>query len=358
MNLNMHIILDELKPFNPRAKLDESIELHLKQARIVQELPRLPSKDYLYVLEAETLASGVDTLAAADLCVVCVGPLDDRLSQQLPCNLINIDTSLDVLEVFHMLQDIFEKYSTWNRRMIDAIIQNEPLQTIFDIGATALENPIALFDASRALIMTAGKLPENYQGTIWEEVIRYGYSPVENLSFPERKKMSEWVRTRKKPFFYKSNSSDRYTQMIAGLSINGKHFGTFGLVDINKPFTLGQLSLVYHLKNVMELAISQNRELTDIKEEPFYFIERLLNGFEVEKKVVEYHLRKRKWGLEDGFYLLNFSSPEQSLDEVLFKTYIYRIKKLIGRAIIFTYENSIIAVLRENDYSLEDFRPS
>ncbi|GFN23726.1 PucR family transcriptional regulator [Thermanaeromonas sp. C210] len=166
--------------------------------------------------------------------------------------------------------------------------------------------------------------------------------------------MSEWVRTRKKPFFYKSNSSDRYTQMIAGLSINGKHFGTFGLIDINKPFTLGQLSLVYHLKNVMELAISKNRELTDITEEPFYFIERLLNGFEVEKKVVEYHLRKRKWGLEDGFYLLNFSSPEQSLDEVLFKTYIYRIKKLIGRAIIFTYENSIIAVLRENDYSLDD----
>ncbi|GFN23727.1 hypothetical protein [Thermanaeromonas sp. C210] len=167
MNLNMHIILDELKPFNPRAKLDESIELHLKQARIVKELPRLPSKDYLYVLEAETLASGVDTLAAADLCVVCVGPLDDRLSQQLPCNLINIDTSLDVLEVFHMLQDIFEKYSTWNRRMIDAIIQNEPLQTIFDIGATALENhrpvrclPCAYYDRRKA----SGELPGYHLG--------------------------------------------------------------------------------------------------------------------------------------------------------------------------------------------------
>jgi len=354
MNLNMHILLDELKPFNPRAKLDDSIGLHLKQSRIMKGDPRLLSRDYIYITEAGKLQDGMSELPA-DANIVCVGPLDDKRFDELPCNLINIDdASLDVPEVFNILQDIFEKYAAWNRQMIEAVLENEPLQKIFDIGATALENPIALFDASLALIMTAGKLPENYQGTIWEDVIKFGYSPVENLPFQERKRMSEWVLTKKEPFFYKSDPSDRYTQMIAGLSINGRHFGTFGLIDINRPFTLGQLSLVYHLKNVMELAISKNRELTDITEEPLYFIERLINGFEVERKVVEYHLKKRKWNIEDGFYILNFPSRGESLDEKLFKAYIYRIKKLIGRSVIFTYENSIIAILRERDYSLDD----
>lgn len=354
MNLNMHILMDELKTFNPGANLDNSIELHLKQARTMKGDPRLLSRDYVYVTEVGNLQDGTRELPAGDANIVCVGHLDGKRFDDLSCNLININADLDLPEVFNILQDIFEKYAAWNRQMIEAIIQNEPLQKIFDIGAAALENPIALFDASLALIMTAGELPENYQGTIWEEVIRYGYSPVENLPFPERKRMSEWVRTRKEPFFYRYDPSDRYTQMIAGLSINGKHFGTFGLIDINKPFTQGQLSLVYHLKNVLELAISKKRELTDITEEPLYFIERLINGFEVEKKVVEYHLKKRKWGLEEGFYLLNFSSPEEHPDEKLFKTYMYRIKKLFRSSIIFAYENSIIAILRERDYSLDD----
>ncbi|CEP69467.1 Uncharacterized [Moorella glycerini] len=353
MNLNMHILLDELRPFHPRAKLDETIDLHLKQARIMKGDLRLLSRDYVYITEAGKLQDGMSELPA-DANIVCVGHLDDKRFDELSCNLINIDAGLDLPEVFNILQEIFEKYAAWNRQMIDAIIQNEPLQKIFDIGAAVLENPIALFDASLALIMTAGELPENYQGTIWEEVIRYGYSPVEELPFQERKRISEMIRTIKEPFFYKSAPTDRYTRMIAGLNINGKHFGNFGLIDINRPFTMGQLSLVYHLKNVMELALSKNRELTDITEEPLYFIERLINGFGVEKKVVEYHLKKRKWGLEDGFYILNFSPHEESLDEKLFRTYIYRIKKLIGKSIIFTFENSIIAILRERDYSLDD----
>ena len=170
----------------------------------------------------------------ADANIVCVGPLDDKRFDELPCNLINIDdASLDVPEVFNILQDIFEKYAAWNRQMIEAVLENEPLQKIFDIGATALENPIALFDASLALIMTAGKLPENYQGTIWEDVIKFGYSPVENLPFQERKRMSEWVLTKKEPFFYKSDPSTDISD--DGRSrINGRHFGTFGLIDINR----------------------------------------------------------------------------------------------------------------------------
>ena len=176
---------------------------------------------------------------------------------------------------------------------------------------------------------------------------------MENFPFPERKKINEWVRTKKEPLVYRSHW-DRYTHIIAGLSINGKHFGNFGLIDINKPFTLGQLSLVYHLKNVMELAISKTRELTDITEESFYFIERLINGFEVEKKVIEYHLKKIKWGLEDGFYILNFSSPEESLDETLFKTYIYRIKKARSEIHYLYLQEFNHSHPPEKDYSLDD----
>ena len=99
-------------------------------------------------------------------------------------------------------------------------------------------------------------------------VIRYGYVPWKAWPFKSEKNGTNGYRYRKVPFFYKNSPSDTYTQMISGLTINGKYFGMLGAIDINKPFTLGQLSLVYHLKNMMELAISKSREFTDITEEP------------------------------------------------------------------------------------------
>ena len=157
MNLNMHILLDELKPFQPRAKLDNSIELHLRQVRIMKGEPGLLSRDYVYVTVSENLKDSWSKLPAGDVNIVCVGPMEDKRFDEFPGNLIVIEVAHDLTEVFNILQDVFEKYAMWNRQMIEAVLANEPLQKIFDIGDAALENPIALFDASLALIMTAGK---------------------------------------------------------------------------------------------------------------------------------------------------------------------------------------------------------
>ncbi|GAB4459285.1 MAG: helix-turn-helix domain-containing protein [Anaerolineales bacterium] len=349
MKLNMHILLDELHNYGPWAKLDHSIQLCLKQARIMNPSDSTFSKEYVYVVDGKILRQ-LSKDCYEGLNLICIPPFHREELEEQPCNLICIDKKLSLAEIFNQVQEIFERYTLWHQRMIEAILHEEPLQNIFDIGASMLTNPIAMFDASLALIMTAGEIPENYQGTIWEEVLSYGYSPVENLPYTERKKMSEWLRIRKEPFFYKSNPSDPYIQMIAGINIHGKHFGSLGLIDIKNAFTMGQMSLVNHLKDVLELAISKNREFEEFSDEPLYFIERLINGLEVEERVVEYHLKRRNWGLEGCIYLLNFSFPGHILDEKLFRTYVYRIKKLLPRAMIFGYDNSIIAVVRKTDY--------
>ena len=86
MKLNMHIILDELKPFNPKAKLNDSIELHLKHVKIIKEVPRLQSKDYVYVMEAGNLEDETKELPA-DINIICIGQLTPNGSSSYPVTL-------------------------------------------------------------------------------------------------------------------------------------------------------------------------------------------------------------------------------------------------------------------------------
>jgi hypothetical protein len=141
---------------------------------------------------------------------------------------------------------------------------------------------------------------------------------------------------------------------MASLMLNHKRFGTLGLIDICSPFTRGQLSLVYHLKKVLEYALENNHDYQGNAEESLYWIDRLIQGFAIEEKIVLYHLAKRNWKIDEDYFIINFSAPDQLLDEDLLKMYCRKVKTILNQGIAFTFENAIISILRKKDYLLSD----
>lgn len=351
MNLNMHIILDELMDLQPVSAIDDSIELQLKQIRIIQKLPAELSEEYLYLTDAGTYCSHSALFTKQN--VVCIGGREmDR--QECSCNVIFLDQALDLSEVYNRIQSIFEKYQAWDQQMRDVMINNRSLQELLDIGAGVLRNPIAALDSSLGFIMKAGKFTENYKGTIWDDVINFGYTRIENLSSQEQKDMFDVLYKKYEPFFYLGAEFKDKRAIIANLFINHKRIGSLGTVEIDQPFTLGQLSLIYHLKMVMETAIVNNKELNETLEY-FYFIDRLIKGFSVEEKIVEFHLKKMQWLMKDEYVILNFTSPVIDFhDENHVKSYTLRISKLLGKSMIITYENAIVGIVRTKEYPPDD----
>ena len=326
MNLNMHIILDELKTLQPLSHINDSIALNLKQVKLMNRDFSGLSNDYLYVTDAELLT--VNLREAANQNIICCGDLESTKIWDADFNLIVIRQKIDIGGLLNKIQDIFLKYQMWDQEMLHATVKNEPLQKIFNIGTALLDNPVAAFDASMGFIMKGGELPDNYKGTIWEDVLNYGYPRIEVLTPKKQKEMFKFSK-QYEPYLFKQRDSDKHNQLIANLFVNNRIIGFLGSIDIVKPFTMGQVSIFSHLKTVMETVIANSREISSLSMlDDVYFIDRLLKGLNTDEKIISFHLNKIRWKIEDNYYIIHFSSSVVDFsDETEQKTYIFRIKK-------------------------------
>ena len=327
MKINLHIILDVLSNYHPIMNIDSSIDLNIEKIRILQSHNVL-EVDCLYITDLATFLHRRYELT--DYCLICLGNPTSLFDDNLPLNSIFISTPIDLIEFYHYLLDQFFAYSNWNLQLMDSIVNKKGLQELLDIGVTVLDNPIGLFDATFVFMMMSGQLPEDYHGTIWEDVLTTGYAPFDKIPFNEQKRAHNTLESMPEyPFFFKHQEADKNTQIMANLFINNKRFGILGLIDICKPFTLGQLSLVYHLKNVMEYALQHSNDYMGNPEASTYWIDRLIQGFAIEDKIIHYHLSKMNWTLNANYSILNFSAPKDTIEIDQLKIYMHQIKKMI-----------------------------
>ena len=349
MKLNLHIIWDELQKYGDELVCTDEIRSRLGGVRYIESEENVLSEQFLYLTDADTLFH--IPADAGRLSFVCLGLTDQAILLKRDWSAILLPANTNRHQVFRQIQEIFEEYAQWEQDILLAIANHEPLQAIFDRGSRFLRNPIALFDNSLAFIMRAGTLPANIENTIWEEVLSQGYTRIESLPPEEQRNIARLLATHDEPFFYQPPGLySQHRQMIASLKRNGEKFGTFGMIDIVEPFTLGQLSIVSHLRNFMQLALQQDAQFASISVGASYFVERLLQGLSVERNAVDYHLAKKSWHIEDKFCLVYFTRTDNSqIDDSLNAMYAFRIRALFDEAMVFPYENGLLAIGHKHD---------
>lgn len=345
MNLNIHILFDELKDFSPKIATSKDIDLTLRQIR----LPEFPDgdlqQDCIYLLEASSIEEHAQLLQGIDL--VSIGSIDMQNAKFSNLSVISLPEGYNKVVIFNKIQDIFEKYEQWDYGVMRSIAANEPLQTISDQAASILDNPFALLDISLKKILTGGPLPEDYKGTIWEMVIEKGYTPSETFS-PNANNLYFFLHHNNRPYFAYDSPYTQNSHLMANLFLGGKLFALLCTTDINAPFTQGQISLTQHIRDVMELAMTSSAEFKGSMETVIYYLEELLKGFPVDEKIIRYHLAKRGWNICGNFRVYTIANPdEKELSDDQANFCIFRIKKLQEDMIIFSYENSIVSITRQ-----------
>jgi hypothetical protein len=197
MKLNLHIILDSLDHYQPIPCLGEGIDLSLEKIRI---LDKTIESNCLYLTDLNTLLTHPDVKAIQN--VIVLGSPDDRLESLETMNIIFIPLPCQMLELYAFVLDLQDQYYRWHLQLMDSIIHQKGLQDLLDTGSTMLKNPIALFDPSFALMLMSGQLPENYDGTIWEDVINTGYAPFDKVSVSEQRRAHQVLEAMtEQPFF-------------------------------------------------------------------------------------------------------------------------------------------------------------
>lgn len=352
MELALGILLDELADFHPVVHKTLSTKTAFEQIQYydAQNLQTKPS--FLYLAESASISASLSQYCPKHLLIF-------GSNVPLPClehaeTVIRIQDQVRPEQLFQTVMNIFVSYENWNQSMLLAIIQHKSISEFLEIAAQKLTNPIALLDNSLTMIAKAGYFTKPYTGTIWEKIESLGHAPPEFFTLQEQRELSKMSTTLRAPYVYHLNIDKEHTYATSNIWIGDKLYGNLGLVDINSPFSDGQLSIIHHITECLKLYFHNNDLYMQIAENDTNFLKNLLKGVSIDEKIVSYHLRRLNWMIHGDFYLLNFTCPLPLDSPIESISYLKRMNQCFHKSLITIYENSIILILRKQDYPMMD----
>lgn len=252
-------------------------------------------------------------------------------------------TTLSLGEVYAHVCSALLKLSNWDTRMLEAIAAHQDASSVLAIAAERLDNPVALFDSSGALLTYAGDFTGNVSGTIWEDVLENRYSPIEYYTHEEQREIERLVR-RPWPFMVRPTRSPAHTNLSRALFVNGQPVGSVGLVDVAAPFTPAQIALVELIADRMRLALTLRLGGSGETDDRTYLLRSLLNNDKVDKTLVARHMTKLGWKAGQPLTLLCLAMPRAIDDETAMHMRLERIGRCLRQGISIVYDNCVVTL--------------
>jgi hypothetical protein len=140
--------------------------------------------------------------------------------------------------------DVFAAYEAWNQDMLMAIIRHASIGEFLSIAAQKLTNPLAVFDNSLFVLGTAGEFRASAQGAIWEKVNILGLTLNSFVTSTDMEITNKIVSQSTAPHVFQPQANKERRYLVSGIRIGGNLYGIIGMVDINGPFTDGQLAII------------------------------------------------------------------------------------------------------------------
>ena len=342
MKLNLHIIFDNLSSYKTQILCDDSIEMNLIGIRYLPDLIDTCVKDYIYLTQADS--SNLIQAISNGLSLLILGTVEDQLLQSENVKAILVLDTPDIQTLFEHVLSTFDYYNQWENDLTHSFLTGTSIQTQLDICARVLDNPIALFDTSYVLIAKAGRVPDNYSGTIWESVIKNGYSLIEYIPAKYRTVDAISIRTRKPIMCPPLDEISRERFIGATLMHNGTPFAKFGILNF-KEFTLGQLSLTWQIQSNLESSAQIINHIITTLDGSSFLLNQLLDGTSVDSRHLSHFLQQKKWLIDDTYYLLRIIPKYNSeISDYDYPPYMFRIKETLPLAYVFYYDNTILSI--------------
>ena len=239
--------------------------------------------------------------------------------------------------------------------MLTAIIDHAAIDEFLGIAAQKLLNPMALFDNSLTVIATAGNFDKSPVGTIWEKINLPGYPLPDFFTLQEQTELtSKMMKQVDDPYVYTPAFDKEHTYASTHLWIDEKLCGNIGLVDINTPFTEGQLRIIWHITQRLTQYFKTNDLYLRLAENQTGLIKHLLEDAVIQDQNISYHLARHGWKTADEFYLLTFVAPSDQLSIIEANAYIKRIYNHYPGAMVTVYQHQVIAIIRKKEYFIEN----
>lgn len=384
MKFNLDLAADALKAWRPRCLHARSTALDLDRVEVFSALST-PKAGALYVLAPDVYRSLPHEWANAGCAFVATGPLD-RARRGMPA--LALEAPCTLHEAESALLDMRARLDAWSEDVLRAIAGGSPLQEVFDLVARAFKNPLMLSDSALLFVLTAGSLPEGFQDRFWTPAMETGLCPVERYSETWRR-VSTDDYLRKHACLVEDRETGRHYIYRNLIAEDGMH-GMFELVDVNAPFTSGDIALVEYVADLLALAVRRStyRELSVLASDPLFS---LTEGRPVSERALREGLQARGWEPREDYYVcfavnsVDVSGPEIAenarLSQTANMTLLYPAPSMAGSAMVssteryemgvhvrqqlersfphscvFSLEEGCLMIVRERDFPLASMR--
>ncbi len=281
--------------------------------------------------------------------VICIGggkEAESFFSERVIDGMIFRDT--EPTSLFDSIQDVFFKYDTLDRRVMEMIVQSRSTQEILNACSEFFHGHVILYDSTLNLLdYSTTYMPDNMSAE-WSETLSTSkislalFSKIRELySISNSETTSDAVFFRLFPEFPNRISCSLYYQ--------AQRIGTIAVAETESPLHEYQVRILDHLASVLSTTIATRyasvKDSMGIVRRLFVNI---LRGIENDQGKITEQLQLINWKPEDDYCLLCISFPSGKNDFRKSFRQLYEYENTFPDCVAFRYHDSLIMVIHND----------
>lgn len=338
MELDIYIICDGLERFRPELRIHSELKYHFKNVRVYQKSSKFDS-DYIYIVKSGDYLLHPEKFYEVPIILIGMEVTDADFKG------IQISPEYSPWEIFQTVQDLFLYYEKWNQDMLTAIATQKSINVIAELASQVLNKPYFIFDIAFKKICQAGKMPDIFENPDFANVMEFGYLPFEKKNGPKERVYSYEQCGRN--LYPSIGTPENHTNMLLNIFVNRDFFAIFLSLDTMEHCSKGQISLMYRVRDFLEMAFSANLKNSKLEETSDYYVKKILDQEYVEEYTIRRILGQINWS-KNGYFLIYTLCNQHGtpFDRVKLEFCLFRVKENLKNAIAIAYENYILIICK------------
>lgn len=301
------------------------------------------SHEFVYILSGKEYDR--DPKRFQDSSVILIG----MVKQKPVRNAILIDDPIDMIELFQETVSIFLSFEQWNQEIWTSIVSKTKLERLSKLIGGKLKNPACVLDLSFHLRSIVGELPSDRPlPSEWTDLLKHRESPVETFDIPQN---DIYFFTKHEREIYKPIGSPYGNdEIFLNIYVHDSLFAILANTTLNDSFTSGEYAIMVLARNYLEQYFTSTFSATGNDTAIQYYMNLLLEGQEVNRESLKYHLSRIGWTQNASYYVCCFSFPRiQEPQKGQAEHALARLAKNMPRDIIFIYFHHVVLLSRKID---------
>ncbi|MCD8197375.1 MAG: helix-turn-helix domain-containing protein [Lachnospiraceae bacterium] len=349
--LTVQILFDAAeKCYSGRVRLTGPDHVSLEDVRLYHAGTILQPR-FIYALTAKEATA--DFPFRKDVALILCGQ-EPAPAVPEECTVLTIEANVPLAEVFTLMQDTFEQYRIWDRKLNEACLSNHPLDVMLEASLPILGNPLFIHDQDFCVMSCPRHIPGML---IWTRDARTGWNLVPLSLIQDFKTDPEYIRTLNTHGACLYSKEQRgYPILYVNLWKGRQYLGRICVDELENPIEPGHYTVLTYLGQMIEQML-QNQTMFQLnyRNEMISFFIDYLEGRTQEAPLITQTISYLNWKPDDRYLCLRLEGLRQNIQRLSSAATLNAINTVIPSGYAFLHQNGISVIV---NLSYSHTRPS